>query len=70
MGIPSEELFLRITKSGIHVPNILQAAPSDRAVIISVNQSYLLHGAESFLRNRQSLSYSKISKYFMEPEGS
>jgi hypothetical protein len=30
----------------------------------------LPHGAESFLRRRQSLSYSRISKHFMEPEGS
>jgi hypothetical protein len=29
-----------------------------------------LHGAESFLRSRQSLSYSRSSQHFMEPEGS
>jgi hypothetical protein len=29
-----------------------------------------LHGAESFLRSRQSLSYSRISQRFMETEGS
>jgi hypothetical protein len=29
-----------------------------------------LHGAESFLRNRQLRSYSIISQHFMEPEGS
>jgi hypothetical protein len=28
-----------------------------------------LHGAEPSLRNRQSLSYSRISQHFMEPEG-
>jgi hypothetical protein len=29
-----------------------------------------LHGAESSLKIRQSLSYSRISQHFMEPEGS
>jgi hypothetical protein len=29
-----------------------------------------VYGAESSLRNRQSLSYSRFSQYFMEPEGS
>jgi hypothetical protein len=29
-----------------------------------------LHGAEPFLRSRQSLSYSRISQHYMEPEGS
>jgi hypothetical protein len=31
---------------------------------------YILHDAEPFLRSRQLRSYSRISKYFMEPEGS
>jgi hypothetical protein len=29
-----------------------------------------LHGAESFRRRRQQLSYSRISEHFKEPEGS
>jgi hypothetical protein len=29
---------------------------------------YLLHGAEPFLRSCQALSYSRIYKYFVEPE--
>jgi hypothetical protein len=29
-----------------------------------------LHEVESFLRNHQLLSYSRISQHFMEPEGS
>jgi hypothetical protein len=29
-----------------------------------------LHGAESFLRSCQLLSYSRTSQHFMEPEGS
>jgi hypothetical protein len=28
------------------------------------------HGAEPFLKSRQSLSHSRISQHFMEPEGS
>jgi hypothetical protein len=28
------------------------------------------HGTESFLRNHQSLSYSRILRHFMEPENS
>jgi hypothetical protein len=28
------------------------------------------HGTNSILRSSQSLSYSRISQYFMEPEGS
>jgi hypothetical protein len=27
------------------------------------------HGAESFLRSRQLRSYSRISQYFMKPDG-
>jgi hypothetical protein len=29
-----------------------------------------LHGAEPFLRSQQSLSYSRISQHFIEPEAS
>ena len=32
--------------------------------------TYLLHGAESFLRSQPVLSYSRNSSHFMEPEGS
>ena len=32
--------------------------------------TYLLHGAESFLRSKLVCSYSKNSPHFMEPEGS
>ena len=32
--------------------------------------SYLLHGAETFLRNKPVFSYSRNSPHFMEPKGS
>jgi hypothetical protein len=36
----------------------------------SLTDKETLHRAESFLRSRQSLSYSRISQQFTEPEGS
>jgi hypothetical protein len=39
-------------------------------ILLSVVLTNYLHGAEPFLRSSQSLSYSGISQYFTEPEGS
>jgi hypothetical protein len=36
---------------------------------ILYNYKYL-HGTESFFRSRKSLSCSRITRYFVEPEGS
>jgi hypothetical protein len=46
--------------------NSLQAIQS--ASINSYGPTHELHGAESFLRSRQSLSHSSISQHFMEPD--
>jgi hypothetical protein len=43
---------------------------SDHDGDLGVNERIItnkLHGAEPFLRSRQSLSYSRISQHFMEP---
>jgi hypothetical protein len=40
------------------------------SIYLSFYLSIYLHEAESFLRSHQSLSYLRISKYFMVSEGS
>jgi hypothetical protein len=64
-GIVSNEISLFYTNN--FKLFILTASHFVSSPITEYNQ---LHGAESFLRSHQSLSYSRIYQHFMELEGS
>jgi hypothetical protein len=58
----------------VHYTSLSNPEPNAHSLSSHSSKLYLqtnqLHRAESFLRSRQSLSYSKSSQHFMEPEGS
>jgi hypothetical protein len=52
-----------------HRKHFFSITKANRLILISEIITNQLPGAESFLWSRQSLSYSRISPYFIEPEG-
>jgi hypothetical protein len=75
---PTQCLYKHVCESGLDnsfcTPR--NSSPSRLHILLALITERLkvscnsLHGAESFLRSRQSPSYSRVSQHFMEPDSS